>query len=124
MTTEDQALGRYRGGLTTKIHMAVRGLGCPVRYILTAGQKGDAPQAQTLIEGLPADVVMAGTAYDSDRLRKTVADKGAQAVIINNPSRAKKYPLDKQLCAQWHVIECCFSKLKQRAGSGNLHSWD
>ena len=45
--------------------MAVRGLGCPVRFILTAGQKGDAPQAEALIEGLPADFVMGDTAYDS-----------------------------------------------------------
>jgi hypothetical protein len=43
--------------------MAVRGLGCPVRFTLTAGQKGDAPQAGALIEGLPAEVVMADTAY-------------------------------------------------------------
>ena len=49
--------------------MAVRGLGCPVRFTLTAGQKGDAPQAAELIEGLPAEVVMADTAYDADRLR-------------------------------------------------------
>src|SRR5664280_878348 len=49
--SEDQALGRSRGGLSTKIHMAVRGLGCPVRFTLTAGQKGDAPQAAALIEG-------------------------------------------------------------------------
>jgi transposase len=48
---EDQALGRSRGGLSTKIHMVVRGLGCPVRFTLTAGQKGDAPQADALIEG-------------------------------------------------------------------------
>jgi transposase len=93
--------------------MAVRGLGCPVRFVLTAGQKGDAPQADGLIEDLPANVVMADTAYDSDRLRKAIADKGAQAVIPNNPSRARKYPLDKQLYAQRHLIECCFSKLKQ-----------
>ncbi|KPH07861.1 transposase [Rhizobium acidisoli] len=93
--------------------MAVRGLGCPVRFILTAGQKGDAPQADLLIEDLPAEVVMADTAYDSDRLRKRIADKGAQAVIPNNPSRAKKYPLDKQLYAQRYLVECCFSKLKQ-----------
>lgn len=39
--------------------MAVRGLGYPVRFILTAGQRGDAPQAGPLIEGLPADVIMA-----------------------------------------------------------------
>jgi transposase len=68
--------------------MAVRGLGCPVRFTLTAGQKGDAPQAAALLEGLPAEVA-------------------------NNPSRALKYPLDKHLYAQRHLVECCFSKLKQ-----------
>jgi transposase len=93
--------------------MAVRGLGCPVRFTLTAGQKGDAPQAAELIEGLPAEVVMADTAYDADRLRQAIAAKGAIAVIPNNPSRARKYPLDKHLYAQRHLVECCFSKLKQ-----------
>jgi transposase len=99
--------------LSTKIHMAVRGLGCPVRFALTAGQKGDAPQADLLIEGLPAAVVMADAAYDSDPIRKAVAAKGALAVIPNNPSRALKHPLDKHLYAQRHLVECCFSKLKQ-----------
>jgi transposase len=93
--------------------MAVRGLGCPVRFTLTAGQKGDAPQAAALIEELPAEVVMADTAYDADHLRQAIAAKGALAVIPNNPSRALKYPLDKHLYAQRHLVECCFSKLKQ-----------
>jgi transposase len=93
--------------------MAVRGLGCPVRFTLTPGQKGDAPQADALIEDLPAEIIMADTAYDSNHLRKVIADKGAVAVIPNNPSRAKKYPLDKHLYAQRHLVECCFSKLKQ-----------
>ena len=93
--------------------MAVRGLGCPVRFTLTAGQKGDAPQAAALMEGLPAEVVMADTAYDSDALRQAIADKGATAVIPNNPSRTFKHPLDKHLYAQCHLVECCFSKLKQ-----------
>ena len=56
--------------------MAVRGLGCPVRFRLTAGQKGDAPQAAALIEGLPAEVVMADTAYDADHLRQAIAANG------------------------------------------------
>ena len=56
-----------------KIHMAVRGRGCPVRLSLTAGQKGDAPQADTLIESLPTEVVMADAAYDSDCLRAAIA---------------------------------------------------
>jgi transposase len=93
--------------------MAVRGLGCPVRFTLTAGHRGDAPQAGPLIEHLPAQVVMADAAYDADHLRQAIADKGALAVIPNNPSRAKKHPLDKHLYAQRHLIECCFSKLKQ-----------
>ena len=111
---EDQALGRSRGGRSTKIHMAVRGLGCPVRFLLTAGQRGDAPQGENLIEGLPADFVLAETAYDSDRLRDTIAAKGAVAVIPNTPSRALKYPLDEHLYAQRQLVECCFyNRLEQ-----------
>jgi transposase len=56
---------------------------------------------------------MADAAYDADPLRKVIAAKGSVAVIPNNPSRARKYPLDKHLYAQRHLIECCFSKLKQ-----------
>jgi transposase len=66
-----------------------------------------------LIQGLPARVVMADTAYDADHLRQAIAAKGALAVIPNNPSRASKHPLDKHLYAQRHLVECCFSRLKQ-----------
>ncbi len=93
--------------------MAVRGLGCPVRFSLTAGHRGDAPAAGPLIEGLAAEVVMADTAYDSDDLRQKITQKGALAVIPNNPSRALKHPVDAQLYAQRHLVECCFSRLKQ-----------
>src|SRR5258706_6654774 len=91
--------------------MAVRGLGCPVRFTLTAGQKGDAPQAAALLEGLPPEVVMADTAYDADHLRQAIPAKRALAAIPNNPSRPLKHPLDKQLYAQPHLDECCFSEL-------------
>ena len=93
--------------------MAVRGLGCPVRFVLTAGHRGDVPQAGPLIEGLSADVVMADTAYDADHFRQAIIEKGALAVIPNNPSRTKKHPVDKHLYAQRHLVECCFSRLKQ-----------
>jgi transposase len=109
--SENQALGRSHGGLSTKIHMPI--VACPVRFTLTAGQKGDAPQAAALIEGLPAEVVMADTAYDADHLRQAIAAKGALAVIPNSPSGALRYRLDKHLYAQRHLVECCFSKLKQ-----------
>ena len=84
-----------------------------MRFHLTAGQMGDAPQAAALIENLPASIVMADTAYDADWLRRIIAGKGATAVIPSSPSRVRKLPFDKQLYAQRHLIECCFSRLKQ-----------
>jgi transposase len=102
-----------RGGLTTKIHLAVRGLGCPVRFVLTPGQAGDAPQAAALLDGQVAEAVIADTAYDADHIRQTVAAMRAEAVIPSSPSRSRKYPLDKHLYAQRHLVECCISKLKQ-----------
>lgn len=91
----------------------MRGLGCPVRIILTAGQKGDVPQAADLLEGQRPAIVMADTAYDADHFRSLVARAGAIAVIPNNPSRATKLPFDKDLYKERHLVECCFSKLKQ-----------
>ena len=81
-----------------------------MRFTLTAGQKGDAPQAAALIEGLPAEVVMADTAYDADHLRQAIAAKGALAVIPNTPSRALKYPLDKHLYAQRHLVDAYYCR--------------
>jgi hypothetical protein len=50
-----QALGRSRGGLTTKIHMLCDGLGRPLRFMLTAGQRHDNLTAKALLEGFKAE---------------------------------------------------------------------
>lgn len=110
---DDQALGRSRGGLGTKIHLAVRGLGCPVAITLTGGQRGDAPQAGGLIAANPAAIVLADAAYDADAIRQQIDVAGAIAVIPNNPSRALKSPFDKTLYKERHLIECCIEKLKR-----------
>jgi transposase len=99
--------------LSSKIHVAVRGLGCPVRLLLTAGHKGDVPQAAALLAGQPAAIVLADAAYDADHFRADVANAGAMAVIPNNPSRSLKRPFDKELYKERHLVECCFAKLKQ-----------
>ena len=62
----DQALGRSRGGLTTKIHSLVEGLGQLARWTLTAGQVHDITQAQGLIQGLSPRFVAADKAFDAD----------------------------------------------------------
>ena len=49
--SENEAIGRSRGGLSTKINVAVDALGNPLRLILTEGQVHDIRQAEALIEG-------------------------------------------------------------------------
>ena len=53
-----QALGRSRGGFSTKIHVSVDGLGNPLRFILTGGQQHDITQAEELIAGYAGEHVL------------------------------------------------------------------
>src|SRR5258707_79687 len=64
----EQALGRSRGGFGTKIHVGVSGLGLPVTVVLTPGQAADVTQAEALLQGVPAEVVIGDKGYDSDQL--------------------------------------------------------
>lgn len=93
--------------------MATDALGRPLRFILTAGQKGDVPQAQTLLHGFKASHILADKAYDSNALRKFIADIGAQAVIPCNPTRKQLIPYDFTIYKARNNIERCFGKLKQ-----------
>ena len=90
--------------------MAVRGLGVPGRLVLTAGRRGDRPQADGLIDGMPAEVAIADAARDADALRQAIIAKGALPVIPSNPTRTRKHPVGKHLYARRHLIACCFSR--------------
>jgi transposase len=92
--------------------MLADGLGRPLRLIVTAGQAGDAPQAQTLLEGQAGQAVLADKAYDSNALRKIIADMGAQAVIPSNRTRKILIPHDEIAYKQRNRIERCFNRLK------------
>ena len=45
----DHALGRSRGGLSTKIHLAADGGARPLAFTVSAGQAGDAPAFDTVM---------------------------------------------------------------------------
>jgi transposase len=92
-----QAIGRSRGGPTTKIHAVVDGQGRPLAFVLTAGQKGDSPVAPELLANLPsAELCIADAAYDSDALRQQLLARGTRPVIPNNPTRKRRHPFDPQ----------------------------
>ena len=52
---QDQALGRSRGGFSTKIHLKTDFSGLPLAFVLTGGEAGDSPQFETLLD-LGSDV--------------------------------------------------------------------
>ena len=92
--------------------MAVDALGRPLRLILTPGQRGDAPLAPALIEGLSPRRVLADKAYDSNALRQLIMDMGAKAVIPCNPTRKQKIAYDFEAYKVRNTVERCFNKLK------------
>jgi len=92
--------------------MATDGKGRPIRIILTPGQRGDVTQASELLEGLSPRRVMADKAYDSNALRKIIADMNAEAVIPCNPTRKHIIPYNFQAYKARNLIERCFNKLK------------
>ena len=66
----DQAIGRSRGGLTTKIHAIVDAAGKPVALSLTPGQRADITEAEPLLDEVDPEAFIAHKAYDADPLKE------------------------------------------------------
>ncbi|MFE4774859.1 transposase [Streptomyces sp. NPDC056713] len=56
----DHGLGRSRGGFTTKLHLAVEQGQKPMSIVVTAGQRGDSPQFEPVLEKIRVPRVGAG----------------------------------------------------------------
>jgi len=109
----DQHIGRSRGGLTTKLHVAVDSLGNPVRVILTAGQISDIGQAGALIKDQPAEFIVADKGYDSDAFVETIRAQGSQAVIPPRSNRLNPRAFDRHIYKDRNLIERFFCRIKQ-----------
>ena len=110
-------MGRSRGGLTTKIHAAVDAEGRPIRLELTAGQAGDAPMAERLLqETAPGATVLADKAYDIDGIRAFVAARHAWANIPAKANKKKTFAFSRWVYRQRNLVERFFNKLKQMRG--------
>lgn len=88
-----EAIGRSRGGLSTKIHLAVDGPGRPLSILLTPGQAGDNPQLLPVL----------------DRIR--IGRPGPGAPRKRPDTRPPTF--DKVLYKRRNVVERCFNRFKQ-----------
>lgn len=122
-------VGRSRGGLTTKIHVAVDGLGRPLACVVTGGQRHDCPVLMDVLgeirvprvgAGRPRtrpDAVLADKAYSSKATRESLKARGIEAVI---PARSNAQGVsgvfDAERCRGRNVVERHFGWLKQWRG--------
>lgn len=98
--------------MSTKVHLAVDGLGRPLRLLLTGGQVNDCTQAEALLAGLPAGCVIADKGYDVERLVLGLEARGV-TVCIPPRSNSPQRPWSKTLYRERNVVERAIARLKQ-----------
>jgi transposase len=111
---EDQAIGRSRGGLSTKIHALVDALGNPVGFHLTGGEAHDLVGADHLLPDMQAEALIADKAFDADkRVIEPLTAAGKTVVIPPKSNRRSPRTYDRDLYKARHLIENFFARLKQ-----------
>ncbi|MEV0305921.1 IS5 family transposase [Streptomyces prasinus] len=132
---DDHALGRSRGGLTTKVHLACDGQGRPLALLITPGQRHDSVCAQALLDkirvprtgpGRPRrrpDHVVADKAYSSRGFRNYLRRRGIGHTIPEKTdqqrhrqhrrSRGGRPPgFSREIYRRRNLVERCFNQLK------------
>ena len=112
--TENKAVGRTRGGLNTKLHAIVDGLGNPVEFLLSAGNDHDSVHAVELLEKvkLNGNNRLADRAYGARSIRQYISEHEANYVIPAQSNVSNPRQIDWYLYKERYLIECFFQKIK------------
>lgn len=135
----DHAIGRSRGGPTTKIHLACDGDGRPLSVWLTPGNVNDTTELERLLAGIRVprvgagrprtrpDHVVADKGYSSRANRQLLRRRGiAHTIPERDDQKANRvrrgraggrpYRFDRAVYRRRNVVERCFNQLKQWRG--------
>ncbi|SPJ22186.1 Transposase DDE domain protein [Prolinoborus fasciculus] len=114
---KEQAIGRSKGGLSTKIHARTDALGNPTGFYLTAGQAHDLNGADVLLDLSLSQTWLMDKAYNSrDRVIDPIHKINGQVVMPSKSNAIDQRDYDQHLYKARHLIENFFAKLKQYRG--------
>jgi len=121
----DHAMGLSRGGIGTKLHLAVEGHGLPLGFVLTAGNRNECPTFEALMSVTKRcrshcrwpRKLAADKGYSSDKLRRWLMRRRIGVII---PMRDNEHVndrdcfgrFDKRAYRKRNVVERCVGWLK------------
>lgn len=109
-----EALGRSRGGFSTKLHALVTEQGRLVHYLLTGGEASDISHAQELVsKDIDGTGVIGDRAYDSNEFVSHLRGLGLEVVIPSRANRVVPRAMNAEVYRLRNVIERWFGRLKQ-----------
>lgn len=112
-----QALGRSRGGFSTKIHIGCINENTAVSIVITGGERNDMPGFDMVFDELPQDNNLQNAVmdkgYDSDHIRNKLNKNNINPVIPPKKNRSKHVEYDREIYRLREKVERFFSKIKQ-----------
>lgn len=121
--TENQALGRSRGGFSSKLHLLTDGEGTPLGVTLTAGQVNEPHEFENLMDTVPTTwlqdaqwrpaAIAGDKAYSAGYIRDWLRTRDVEDVVARRKNETRSEQFDKQLYRQRNVVERAIGWLKE-----------
>ena len=111
-----QAIGKSRGGWTTKIHMVAADARTAITFSLSPGHRHDAPEGRQLLRTLePVEstvCMIMDRAYEGAETRQSVLELGFTPVVPPKQKRVSPWQYDRVMYRRRNEIERLFRRLK------------
>ena len=112
-----QAIGRSRGGLTTKIHMVTASERAALNFSLSGGEKNDSPEGTKLLHFTTHfennEFILMDKVYEGNEIRGTAKKLGYKPVVPPKCNRLNKWDYDKEIYKRRNEIERFFCRIKR-----------
>lgn len=119
---EKHALGRSRGGYSTKLHLLTDGQGLPLGVIATPGQRHEAPEFENVMNAClintfrkdkRPDALAGDKGYSSAAIRQYIHKLGIEDVIPTRSNETGNENFDKEKYRSCNIVERAIGWIKE-----------